>query len=82
MAKKKTPEQVAETAEDHDSLTRDPSDPPSNRGQQVPDYNEPDGEDVVEREVLQGVERAQIEQERASGLDEDEPDDEAGPDQA
>ena len=82
MAKKnQTPEQIAETSEEHDSLNRDPSDPPSHRGQQVPDYNEPDGEEVVAREVLEGVERAQEEQERAAGLDEDEGDDEAGPDE-
>jgi hypothetical protein len=73
MAKKRpVPEQVAEAAEDHDSLTRDPSDPPAHRGHQIPDYNEPDGEEVVEKEVLRGVDQAQVDQERAAGLDEDE----------
>jgi len=74
--KRNTPEQVAEAAEDHASLSRDPSDPPSNRGQQVPDYNEPDVEELVEKEVLQGVDQAQDEQERAAGLDEDEAEEE------
>ncbi|HEX3728766.1 MAG TPA: hypothetical protein VHV47_03110 [Opitutaceae bacterium] len=77
MTKKNTtPEQVAESAEDHDSISRDPSDPPSNRGLQVPDYNEPDGEDLVEKEVLHGVDQAQEDQERAAGLDEDEEEEE------
>src|ERR1700722_5414466 len=47
-----------------DSLSRDPSDPPSNRGEQVPDIEEPDDdeEEAAERLVSEGVEEAEHDQ--------------------
>lgn len=47
-----------------DSLSRDPSDPPANRGEQVPDKEEPDDdeEEAAERLVSEGVEEAEHDQ--------------------
>jgi hypothetical protein len=45
-----------------DSLTRDPSDPPAQRGRQVPNYDGPDEEKAAERLVAEGVEEAQHDQ--------------------
>jgi hypothetical protein len=58
---------VVEPGEDDsmtDSLSRDPSDPPANRGEQVPDIEEPDDdeEEVAERLVSEGVEEAEHDQ--------------------
>ena len=58
---------VVEPGEDDamtDSLSRDPSDPPANRGEQVPDIAEPDDdeEEVAERLVSEGVEEAEHDQ--------------------
>ena len=43
-----------------DSLSRDPSDPPSNRGEQAPNVEEPDDDEqaAAERLVTEGVEEA------------------------
>ncbi|MEO6569565.1 MAG: hypothetical protein ABIO94_12440 [Opitutaceae bacterium] len=45
-----------------DSLSRDPSDPPANRGRQMPNYEGPDEEVAIERLVTEGVEEAQHDQ--------------------
>jgi hypothetical protein len=45
-----------------DSLSRDPSDPLSQRGRQVPNYEGPDEEKAAERLVAEGVEEAQHDQ--------------------
>ena len=44
------------------SLSRDPSDPATDRGRQTPEYMENDEEEAVERLALEGVEEAQHEQ--------------------
>lgn len=44
------------------SLTRDPSDPPSNHGHQVPNHEGADEEKAMERLVTEGVEEAQHDQ--------------------
>lgn len=43
-------------------LTRDPSEPVSLSGNQVPEHNEPEDQEVMERLVLEGVEEAQHDQ--------------------
>ena len=45
-----------------DSLSRDPSDPPSNHGHQIPNREGHDEEVAVERLVAEGVEEAQHDQ--------------------
>lgn len=44
------------------SLSRDPSDPATDRGHQTPEYMDNDEEEAVERLALEGVEEAQHEQ--------------------
>lgn len=44
------------------SLNRDPSDPISDSGHQVPNYNEADNDDVAERLAIEGLEEAQHDQ--------------------
>jgi hypothetical protein len=44
------------------SLSRDPSDPATDRGHQTPEYMESDEQEVCERLALEGVEEAQHEQ--------------------
>lgn len=44
------------------SLSRDPSDPATDRGRQAPEYMDVDEEEAVERLALEGVEEAQHEQ--------------------
>jgi hypothetical protein len=44
------------------SLSRDPSDPATDRGRQTPEYMDNDEEEAVERLALEGVEEAQHEQ--------------------
>lgn len=61
------PPDLTEPEDANGSLSRDPSDPPGNRGQRLPEINEPDQEEVVEETVLRGVEKAQEDQMRASG---------------
>lgn len=62
------------------SLSRDPSDPPSDRGHQAPEYQYVDEEEAVERLALEGVEEAQHEQmvQADNAEAEDEREDEAG----
>jgi hypothetical protein len=47
-----------------DSLSRDPSDPPPNRGEQIPDQEEPDDDEEAqsERLVEEGVDEAEHDQ--------------------
>jgi len=56
------PATTAEDSESSGSLSRDPSDPPSFTGRQVPDREGPDEEQVMERLVMEGVEEANHEQ--------------------
>jgi hypothetical protein len=44
------------------SLSRDPSDPVTDRGHQKPEYSDADQKEVVERLALEGVEEAQHDQ--------------------
>jgi hypothetical protein len=60
------PAATTEDAETMQSLSRDPSDPPTNRGEQVPEYGDPDEETSLQRLALEGVEEAQHEQMTAS----------------
>lgn len=68
------PDELVLPDEAVDSLSRDPSDPPANRGRRLPEISEPDGEEMVEDIILRGVERAQEDQMSASGLVEDDED--------
>jgi hypothetical protein len=56
------PPTVAEDAESMQSLSRDPSDPATDRGRQAPEYIDVDEKQAVERLALEGVEEAQHEQ--------------------
>jgi len=56
------PASTAEDSEGSGSLSRDPSDPPSLTGRQIPDHEGPDDEQVTERLVMEGVEEANHEQ--------------------
>jgi hypothetical protein len=62
-----------------DSLSRDPSDPPANRGRQVPEYSEADEDEEIERTVREGVEEAQHEQMVAGGQEDDSSPDDPDP---
>lgn len=44
------------------SLTRDPSEPISVPGHQIPNYNEADDDDMTERLAIEGIEEAQHDQ--------------------
>ena len=56
------PASTDEDSEGSGSLSRDPSDPPSLTGRQIPDREGPDDEQVTERLVMEGVEEANHEQ--------------------
>lgn len=56
------PDTTLEDAVATAGLTRDPSEPVSNTGVQVPEQNEPEDQEVMERLVLEGVEEAQHDQ--------------------
>ncbi len=56
------PAAITEDAETMQSMSRDPSDPVTNRGRQAPDYTESDPETSLERLALEGVEEAQHDQ--------------------
>jgi hypothetical protein len=60
------PATTTEDADTMQSLSRDPSDPATNRGQQAPEYGEIDEETSLQRLALEGVEEAQHEQMTAS----------------
>jgi hypothetical protein len=65
------PDAITEDADTMQSLSRDPSDPMTNRGQQVPEYNAPDEETDLQRLALEGVEEAQHDQMTAARADEE-----------
>jgi hypothetical protein len=69
------PPDLDENENSTDSLSRDPSDPPANRGRQIPEYAEADEEEQIERTVLEGVEEAQHEQMVAGGQEDETSDD-------
>jgi hypothetical protein len=56
------PATVSEDADTMQSRSRDPSDPAVSRGHQVPDHNEPDEQQEIEKLAVEGVEEAQHEQ--------------------
>jgi hypothetical protein len=56
------PDTTLEDSVSHAALTRDPSEPISDTGMQVPEQNEPEDQEVMERLVLEGVEEAQHDQ--------------------
>jgi hypothetical protein len=56
------PAATTEDADSMQSMSRDPSDPPANRGRQTPEYIETDEKQAVERLALEGVEEAQHDQ--------------------
>lgn len=56
------PDAVNEDADSMQSLSRDPSEPLSNRGHQVPEYGTDDEKAALEKIALEGVEEAQHEQ--------------------
>ena len=56
------PAATSDDSESSGSLSRDPSDPPSLTGRQIPDREGPDEEQVAERLVAEGVEEANHEQ--------------------
>ncbi len=56
------PDAVNEDADSMQSLSRDPSEPLSDRGHQVPEYGTDDEKAALEKMALEGVEEAQHEQ--------------------
>jgi hypothetical protein len=56
------PDPVNEDAESMQSRSRDPSDPPAERGRQAPEYVDTDEKTNLERLTLEGVEEAQHDQ--------------------
>lgn len=56
------PDAINEDADSMQSMSRDPSDPMTNRGRQVPDYGGDDEKTALEHLALEGVEEAQDEQ--------------------
>lgn len=60
------PDAVNEDADSMQSMSRDPSDPMTNRGRQAPEYGSEDEKTALERLALEGVEEAQHDQMVAS----------------
>lgn len=56
------PDAVNEDADSMQSLSRDPSEPLSDRGHQIPEYGTDDEKAALEKMALEGVEEAQHEQ--------------------
>jgi hypothetical protein len=56
------PDAVNEDAESMQSMSRDPSDPPVDRGRQAPEYGGDDEKTALENLALEGVEEAQHDQ--------------------
>src|SRR5262245_1884860 len=56
------PDAVNEDAESMQSMSRDPSDPPVDRGRRAPEYGGDDEKTALEHLALEGVEEAQHEQ--------------------
>ncbi len=67
------PDAVNEDADSMQSMSRDPSDPMTNRGRQAPEYGNADEKAALEHLALEGVEEAQHDQMMASRNDVDEP---------
>jgi hypothetical protein len=67
------PDTLNDDAESMQSLSRDPSDPMTDRGHQVPEYGADDEKAALERLALEGVEEAQHDQMVQSRNDVDEP---------
>lgn len=67
------PDAVNDDAESMRSLSRDPSDPPVDRGHQAPEYGVDDEKTALENLALEGVEEAQHEQMLAARRNIDEP---------
>jgi hypothetical protein len=67
------PPTLNEDAETMQSLSRDPSDPPADRGHRAPEYGGDDEKAQLERLALEGVEEAQHEQMVQSRNNVDEP---------
>ena len=56
------PDAVNEDADSMQSMSRDPSDPMTDRGRQIPEYGGDDEKTALEKIALEGVEEAQHEQ--------------------
>lgn len=56
------PDAINEDADSMQSMSRDPSDPMTDRGRQVPEYGADDEKAALEHLALEGVEEAQDEQ--------------------
>jgi hypothetical protein len=67
------PDAVNEDADSMQSMSRDPSDPMTDRGRQAPEYGGDDEKTALEHLALEGVEEAQHEQMLASRNNVDEP---------
>jgi hypothetical protein len=67
------PDAVNEDAESMQSMSRDPSDPISDRGRQAPEYGGDDEKTALEHLALEGVEEAQHDQMLAARNNVDEP---------
>jgi hypothetical protein len=65
------PDAINEDADTMQSMSRDPSDPMTNRGQKAPEYGEPDEQTELQRLALEGVEEAQHDQMTAARADEE-----------
>jgi hypothetical protein len=67
------PDAVNEDAQSMQSMSRDPSDPISDRGRQAPEYGGDDEKTALEHLALEGVEEAQHDQMLAARNNVDEP---------
>ena len=67
------PDAVNEDADSMQSMSRDPSDPMTDRGRQVPEYGVDDEKTALEHLALEGVEEAQHDQMLAARNNVDEP---------
>jgi hypothetical protein len=67
------PDAVNEDADSMQSMSRDPSDPMTDRGRQAPEYGVEDEKAALEHLALEGVEEAQHDQMVASRNNVDEP---------
>jgi hypothetical protein len=65
------PPAVNEDAETSQSMSRDPSDPATDRGHQAPEYVEADEQTSLQQLALEGVEEAQHDQMAASRAEEE-----------
>lgn len=75
MATHRTDSRQAVNEDEHttQSMSRDPSDPATDRGRQIPEYGGDDEKAALEHLALDGVEEAQNEQMLASHNEVDEP---------